>query len=41
MRVGIEVGDGYGAPGQRLAALIQRDLEDGIISPDRAAAWAQ
>ena len=34
-------GGGYGAPAQRPAALIQRDLEDGIISPARAAAWAQ
>jgi N-methylhydantoinase B len=34
-------GGGYGAPTQRPAALIRRDLEDGIISPARAAAWTQ
>ncbi|MCO6418388.1 hydantoinase B/oxoprolinase family protein [Siccirubricoccus sp. KC 17139] len=33
-------GGGYGKPADRPAALIQRDLEDGIITPGRAAAWA-
>ncbi|MBR0644926.1 hydantoinase B/oxoprolinase family protein [Plastoroseomonas hellenica] len=33
-------GGGYGAPAERPVALIQRDLEDGIISAERAANWA-
>lgn len=34
-------GGGYGAPGDRPAALIQRDLEDGIISRELAEAWGK
>lgn len=34
-------GGGYGAPADRPAALIQRDLEDGIITKELAESWAQ
>jgi len=33
-------GGGYGMPGERPTALIQRDLEDGIITPELAEHWA-
>jgi len=33
-------GGGYGAPAERPAALIQRDLEDGIITQELAESWA-
>jgi len=34
-------GGGYGAPADRMAALIQRDLEDGIITKELAESWAK
>jgi predicted acylesterase/phospholipase RssA len=34
-------GGGYGAPADRPAALIQRDLEDGIITKELAESWAK
>ncbi|RVT97622.1 hydantoinase B/oxoprolinase family protein [Rhodovarius crocodyli] len=34
-------GGGYGAPAERPAALIQRDLEDGVISKELAEAWGK
>ena len=32
-------GGGYGDPAARSLAAIERDVEDGIISPGQAAAW--
>jgi N-methylhydantoinase B len=33
-------GGGYGVPSERSAALIERDLEDGIITKELAENWA-
>lgn len=38
--VGLGGGGGYGDPAARLAERLQRDVEDGLVTPELAARWA-